>query len=388
MSDVNSINQLKVNLTKRRNDLVRTNQKEYDRIENAHQENVKNLKKSHENILTDMKISHREKVINEQLENEEKLMEIKDQNEEIKKKLDDSLKSYQARNEKRKVENDVALTKDLLNKKEQFAERMIKGQNEQQNYINNAQDSYHLEKLNLINAQNSEKSDLIRLSENKQSQLSQNYKFVLQDKELKFNRALHKKQVEQESIMKDLDEKHEKKMEEIQKNNKKEIEDDEIKKKQILDDQRITFEKRYKTNAESNKKILDDLQKRADVEIKKINDGLASERKRINDMGQDSFYQVKSLEPTIQEKEKSYIIKLKVADFEKDKVNLTPKGRKMTLTLSRSYESESVAPDRSINKSNRVETFTKIFEVKDILDPSKVTRNYQDGVLTYEIEKK
>lgn len=172
--------------------------------------------------------------------------------------------------------------------------------------------------------------------------------------------------------------------------------------KQIYDKEltntRIQHEEILKSEVKSFQQKLDSIKELHDIALMHVKQkngaelqSLLEDQSRIKDAksarADDPFYSPSLLNPTVEDKIKFYEIKLAVPDFEEKSVVLSGNKRDLKIIHGRRSEMNVELPDGSYNKSNRNETFVKEFSVADIIDPSKITRNYANGLLTFRIDK-
>lgn len=78
---------------------------------------------------------------------------------------------------------------------------------------------------------------------------------------------------------------------------------------------------------------------------------------------------------------------MNIPEHEKENVHLSVHGRGVKMTLTRKFTDTLEDKDGSVNRSTRNELYSKEFPSKDILNPKLVAQKYEDGVLTYRIQK-
>jgi HSP20 family molecular chaperone IbpA len=147
------------------------------------------------------------------------------------------------------------------------------------------------------------------------------------------------------------------------------------------------FKIRYENLVKEHDTLLTQLKGHFDADVKKMAMESAVQKKAIPNKSDDSFYRVETLNPTMVENEKEYLVSLNVPEHEKENVHLTVHGRGVKMTLSRKFADTIEATDGSTNKSSRTELFSKEFPCKDILDSKQVAQNYEDGVLNFRVKK-
>ena len=135
--------------------------------------------------------------------------------------------------------------------------------------------------------------------------------------------------------------------------------------------------------------MLQNVRNKFKVEVNKVEAAMTKKKSTIQNKGQDSFYQIRSLDPKIQDKGKYYFLELKIPSHEKEGLTFNASQRELRINFQRSYASDMTDEMGTINKSKRNELFTKIMKTKDILDPAGVRSQYNNekGVLEVLINK-
>ena len=155
----------------------------------------------------------------------------------------------------------------------------------------------------------------------------------------------------------------------------------------MLKQREADFKVRYANMVKEHDSILKDITSRLEADVKKMTESTSSEKKKIEDKNSDPFYRVNTLNPKLTEDLKQVVISLPIAEYEKENVHLSTQGRLIKMTLSRKYNDNLTAEDGSVNKSTRSELFSKELKTTDILSPKDIVQSYENGVLTFKINK-
>lgn len=157
--------------------------------------------------------------------------------------------------------------------------------------------------------------------------------------------------------------------------------------KEILSQKQNDFKIRYENLVKEHDSLLSELKDHFDSDIKKMAEQNASKKQLIANRSDDKFYRVESLTPKTSENEKEYMVSLKVPEHEKENVHLSVNGRGVKMTLTRRFTDTVEELDGSLNRSTRNELFSKEFPSKDLLNPKQVVQKYENGILSYKIQK-
>lgn len=147
------------------------------------------------------------------------------------------------------------------------------------------------------------------------------------------------------------------------------------------------FKVRYEKIVREHDDILKGLSERLDSDVKKMVESTSMRKKIISDKVDDPFYRVEKLDYEMVEAPDHVLVKIPIAEYEKDNVQLSTQGRGVKLTVSRKYNNSTIAQDGIIDKSTRSELYSKEFRAKDILDPKSISQSYSDGLLQFKIKK-
>lgn len=169
--------------------------------------------------------------------------------------------------------------------------------------------------------------------------------------------------------------------------NKEQLDFQEKHQQDMLSQREKDFKVRYDKIVTEYNSILKDLSDKLDIDIKKIVEKTASDKKIIESRSSDPFYNVDKLNPKLVEDEKSVTVSVPVAEYEKENIHLSAQGRLIKMTLSRKYNDTLNGEDGSINRSTRSELYSKELKTRDLLNSNNVTQSYRDGVLTFKIFK-
>lgn len=157
---------------------------------------------------------------------------------------------------------------------------------------------------------------------------------------------------------------------------------------ELLRQKEETFKEKFAAQEQSHQEILKRINARFDGEAGLIVSKYADFKRNLDIKAEDDFYQVKKLDPTIIENPDHYIVSLPVPEYEKETVNLTAQERKISIVQTRKFSAKGQDLQGNTDGSGRSEVLTKTFDVQQILDPTKVTRKYEEGWLSFQIAKR
>ena len=156
---------------------------------------------------------------------------------------------------------------------------------------------------------------------------------------------------------------------------------------EILKGQKKAFEDKYQAMIAQHQTTLEGLKQRLDKEVQSMTEHQSKQKDFHQVRMNDQFYSIDKLQPQVQETPNSYIVNLQVPEHEKDGVTLSVNDRMVKLTHTRRFENRLDLSDGTVHKGGRSEAFTKEFPVSQILDGRNITQKYENGVLSFKINK-
>ncbi len=158
--------------------------------------------------------------------------------------------------------------------------------------------------------------------------------------------------------------------------------------KQKVGGMQTNFTNQYDSISKMHHKQLGNLQQITKDNLNETVGKYSDKKKVVEDKAGDNFYRTKYLTPIVSENVDSYTVKMQVPEHEKDQITLTGKGKRdLRMTINRAHDSEFVEHDGTINKSKRYETISKSIHVDKIMNLKKITKEYADGNVIYNIKK-
>ena len=147
------------------------------------------------------------------------------------------------------------------------------------------------------------------------------------------------------------------------------------------------FKIRYANMVKEHNTILNNLSAKFDEDARRIKFATSEDKKILDSRSEDSFYRVETINPKLIENQNDVTVHIPVADYEKENVHLSTRGRLIKITLSRKYTDSINENDGSLNKTTRSELFSKELPTTDLLSPKNITQSYENGVLSFKIKK-
>ncbi|WP_412470668.1 hypothetical protein [Halobacteriovorax sp. RT-2-4] len=149
------------------------------------------------------------------------------------------------------------------------------------------------------------------------------------------------------------------------------------------------FEKKYADLQKEHQGLMGRLKTKIDEELNALKSYYTKAKETIQEKGQDSFYNITKLEPNIKSDQNFYYFSIEVPKHEEETIHINAQERGITVTQNRKFD-QRVEENGNTFKSKRSESLVRQFDVPEILDGTKVSRNYdlETSTLTYRIAKR
>jgi len=374
-------------LQKRNHHLVTNHQKNLNQVMEHNQvelDNQRGLQEKRKLDLHDQKKAELAEFLDQHQQTLDKYRTNLNQTKQI---LDEAEKNYTQTSQdkllKKQIENDDLITSTSHQTQERAKEIASEGnlqvskiQNDIENQKNQIRTKQNLQSLENGGRNNTDLNQTSRDFVAKRNFVSKEY-----ENHMKF---LEKSQKDH---LVDVDRKHMVVKQQQLNANQQELQNIEKKYQQVLKDTHNRYANKITQMNKENHAVLNNVQHVFSEQINQIKEQQIDAKTILNDRSHDPFYQMLDLSPQIEDLGREYLISIKVPEHEKEGVLLTPSERKIRISFSRRFEDRIPTP-QGFNKAGRSENSLQEFSVQDILDPTKITQTYHDGVLMFKVAKK
>lgn len=379
--DAEKINQRKIESAKNRNE------REIKKLDKAHQDHKVDLKKSQELEIVDIQDNHhrflkeetakKEKILAGLKSNLSKTTEITDkQLKELKNSADidrsETNKKLSYDRERMNAENELFI-KDM---NDQFIQQSRKVSVEGKNNVENIKlalndeatstEQFYKDKIDTQTQVNT-----IRFNEDEK-----NYKNLKYNQDTVFKKERLSTNQRQQFQLQKMTSSHNDYIEKIDTDYRK-----------GLKDQDLFFEKKYASQINKNNSDFKILEEKNKATLETLKAGLTKELTKAAIRNDDPFFKFETLKPRLKQFDDRVEIEVDLPDHSKEDVQLTINGKEAIVNFGRRYSDASKGPDGTINKINKVETFTTRLPTNHILDPKSIKSTYGNGVMSYVIKK-
>jgi len=367
--------------------LKRKLNREINTIEDQHNGQKSELIELHKKEINDSKIENQRQILQESAKKEQVLSEIKNNLEVTKEITEKHLKNLQ---DESKIKTEQVQQKtsgdyervlqehqfDLKMLDDKYKDESYKIQRNGKNAISNMNDqlSYQYndrknQLLNRINYQEREFDERTKTQNRVHEQTKQN--LVTKNKKELFE--THQKQEVQ--------------MSKLKVNHNADIKKEDGNFRQGLKELKNFYTDKYSQNQKQYKSEADNLDNRFNNLMNDMKNRYSQELKRTDERLEDQFYQFSELRPTWRETEKGVEVKVKVPEYSKQDLQLSINKKEVVLHFNRRYSDHNKSLEGVENRLSKVETYSSRIKTGILLDPKKITTNYENGVMTYLIEK-
>ncbi len=321
------------------NKRLRASRENFEQFKNRLNEEQARLKKLHRNQTNDLKLVHEGQFQDLQIDSEKRLAKIQEN----------------------------AENKSLLAKKN--ARRDISNLK-----LSQAEENYEVKRGGEVRlARQAKLYETLRKSQQKQFERELASEFNDQKKELDNLKRLNTEALAEE---KNIHEELKKKNAEAHQN--------------MIKDRADVVSKKHETLIARHQQYAERIKETLEKELAKVIASFAEQKKAIESKGEDPFYRISKLDIKIDEAPDHYIFSLPLPEHEKENVSLDVQKRDVKIALTRRYN-ERIENQKEgkheVNESGRSELFKKSFQVGNILDSSKISRRYENGILSFKVIK-
>lgn len=381
IKDVERNNHLRLETVKRRT------QREINAIESNHKSYKKEIDKAHDLELADLRTNNQIE-INKTVEKKEKVLnELKTNLDQTKEFTDKQLKDLknQSQREKLDLHKKFTVDRDRINQNHQLH---LDENNDRFNDVGNKVTEDGKRRLD----------DITNTMNDKINETQKKNHAELDEQKMDF--ANKYRSTEQNNIkMKDQQDKFYKKeristnlrqQAEIRKmgeNHKSHFDLRDTEYRKGFKEQDRFFEKKFSDQLNRHNLIFKELETKNNKVVENLKSSLTKEIAKIAEKNDDQFYQFETLKPRLKQFKDHVEIQVEVPDHSKQDLQLTIHGKEAILNFNRRYNDASKSAEGTINKINKVETFTTRLPTDDALNARSVKSSYENGTMTYVIKK-
>lgn len=379
--DVEKLNQRQIETSKRRNE------RELKTMENAHQNLKADLKKTHDMEVVDIQNAHHDH-INKIAEKKEKVLaEMRTHLQQTKDFTEKELKNLKNNSDKEKVETQKKLSTDrerINSEHELFLEELNDRFNHSARKVGH-EGKRRIEDMKL--QMNEQYLDLEKFNQEKiQNQTNEfttrfktegnNYKKMKDDQDTQFKKERMSTNLRQQNEMTKMTTVHTDHLEQ---------KDTEFRKG--LKDQDLFFEKKFEGQLKKHNETFKELEAKNQKVVDDLKTSLTKEITKTASRNDDPFFKFETLKPRLKTFEKHVEVQVDIPEHSKTDVQLTVNGKEAVVSFNRRFADASKEMDGTVNKVNKVESFTTRLQTGHFLNAKTLKSSYENGTMTYVIQK-
>jgi hypothetical protein len=153
-----------------------------------------------------------------------------------------------------------------------------------------------------------------------------------------------------------------------------------------LKDQKIFFEGKFKNQFEQQNASFKRIENKNKILIQDLKNNLTKEISKIAERNDDPFYQFESIKPRLKEFEDRVEIEVDIPEYSKQDAQLSLNEREAIVNFSRRYHDATRMEDGTINKVNKVESYTTRLPTQRLLDHKSIKSHYENGTMTFTVK--
>lgn len=367
--------------------LKRKNARETRAIEVAHDKYKNEIKKTNADEVVEIKNSHLHQVNSEAERKEKVLTEMRNHLDQTKQMTDKELKT---------LKENLFKDKAALQQKNNDDRARINGEHEL--YLEELNHRFNESSRNIASDGNKRIQEIKNLMHDQGREQSQFYQDKLHKQTEDFT-TRYKTTEAKNQRMKDDQDNHFKKermatnvrqqheMAKMTETHTTHIEGRDTNYRKGLKEQDLFFEKKYEgqlARHNSEFKTLEDKNKKI---VNGLKESLTKEITTYASKNQDPFFKFEALKPQMKQFEDRVEITVQVPEHSKEDMLLTINGKEAILNFNRRYTDANKTEDGTINKVNKVETFSSRLQTAHVLNPKSVKTTFDNGVMTFVVKK-
>lgn len=379
--DTEKLNQRQIETAKRRNE------RELKNIENNHSDYKADLKKTHELEVVDIQDNNQRQVTKEATKKEKVLEELKTTLHKTSEMTDKQLKELKTNADKERVALHQKLSADrerINAEHELFIEELNDRLNSQSRKVT-VDGKNRVEEVKNALLDEARQTEQFHQGKIQTQTEAHTTRFQADEKNYKNLKYNQDQTFKKERLT--TNQKQQVELGKMTKTHTDHIEVRDTDYRKGLKDQDLFFEKKYGVQLENNNKqfkVLEDQNKKV---IAGLKEDLTKELSKAAVRNDDPFYKFEKLQPKFSVHEDRVEVQVEVPDHSKQDLQLTLNGKEAIVSFNRRYTDASKAEDGTINKINKVESFTTRLQTGVILDAKGIKSSYDNGVMTYVIKK-
>lgn len=391
---------MKLSQSLEKREINKSHQKEMTRLQKQHSLELEKLKLNHEKRKNQVQTAFKLEENSKYHDNKIKLANQALRNEKALDKLQQNLEASKelTAKEKQRIKDDYEDQLDLIKQNFEVNAKNVKEKNE---YILQDIDQEAKYEINRLQSRIDEKRQEIKeIGREKMVRLEADNKRIYQDKKEeysknqlnqndKFYSALVKKKAHHQKQIVNEERKFQKTIDTRQRVYKNQVAMAEKDYKERKQSMVKNHREKYQAQFQKQEKQLQNLLSKKEGIIQNLRQMLKKEAVKELNKNADPFYHGMKLNKNLSynDSDREYTLEIEIPKHELKNIDVKAYDREIRITMDRNFDFKSKNEDGSNQTVKKSETFVSKIPVDHILNSKKITKSYEDGILSYKIER-
>lgn len=378
-------------------DLQKLNSRQLENVKRRQDREIKNLEGAHQNYKAELKKTHEGEIVEIQNQNHQQLAKESSKKEKVLEEMRHQLQTTEQMTDKELKDLKDMTAKERANIQIKLSENRQRVNAENELYLEELDHRFKTQSKKINLEGKGQIDEMTQKLQRSYADTEGYYQSKLNEQSNKFNERFKRETDEQRRIKDQTESKFKK--ERLSTNQRQQIDlaklttthsqavevrDNEFRKG--LKEQDLFFEKKYAKNLVDHNEKLASLDKLHEKVMEKMKSDLSQELIKSSERSDDPFYQFTDLRPSLKQYPDRVEIQVEIPEYAKEDIQLTLNDKEAILTFNRRYK-DSNKLGTTLNKVDKVETFSSRITTDMHLDPKSVKSSYENGVMSYSVKK-
>jgi HSP20 family molecular chaperone IbpA len=153
-----------------------------------------------------------------------------------------------------------------------------------------------------------------------------------------------------------------------------------------LKDQEVFFEGKFKNQFEQQNASFKRIEEKNKVLLQDLKNNLTKEITKMAERNDDPFYRFEAIKPRLKELDDRIVVEVDIPEYSKQDVQLSLNEKEAIVNFSRRFHDASRMDDGTINKVNKVESYTTRLPTQRPLDHKTIQSHYENGMMIFTVK--
>jgi HSP20 family molecular chaperone IbpA len=146
------------------------------------------------------------------------------------------------------------------------------------------------------------------------------------------------------------------------------------------------FENKWSETLQRHNQSYTQLDQGHEKAVNQLKRKLAGQIHEAEVRSHEPFYQFNEIEPVLKQYADGVEIQVAVPDYAKEDLKFMINGREAIVNFHRRYQDARKEDNGTLNRVNKVESYTSRIPTEKLLDPKTVQTSYENGIMTYSVK--